>query len=78
MMPKALKSMKKLFTVEQYKQVLESLYKLENWPDCHMDIKALKNRIDYRLRLGNWRVIFEITAVSVIITEVKKRDENSY
>lgn len=50
---------------------------LENWP--HVDkIKRLQGRDDYRLRVGNYRVFFEITSGTIWITQVLIRNENTY
>ena len=53
---------------------------LMKWPDCGMDIKKLSGRSDYRLRVGRYRVIFDIfDSLEIIsIEEVKKRDEHTY
>lgn len=45
------------------------------------DIKALANhQYGYRLRVGNYRVLFDVqTEIRIIdIQEVKKRDDNTY
>ena len=56
-----------------------SSQKLKNWPDCQ-NVKALKDRNDYRLRVGRYRVFFEvlISLKIVKIVEVKKRDDRTY
>jgi mRNA interferase RelE/StbE len=45
-----------------------------------MDIKKLVNREGYRLRVGRWRVIFDVfNEVKIVeIQEVLKRDEHTY
>ena len=46
------------------------------------NVKALSNhQYDYRLRVGNYRVLFDVVndvVEIVLIQEVKKRDENTY
>ena len=54
--------------------------KLPSFPDCS-GIKALTNHAcDYRLRVGNYRVLFNHDSLVEIISieEVKKRDEHTY
>ena len=55
---------------------------LAHWTDCTGDIKRLQGREDYRLRVGDHRVIFEIdqdgTPVIVTIMQVEKRNERTY
>ena len=46
-----------------------------------MNVKALTNHeCDYRLRVGNFRVLFNLFESIEVITieEVKKRDERTY
>ncbi len=52
---------------------------LKDWPDCK-NVKSLKGRQDYRLRVGNYRVFFEVETATktIFIMEVKKRDERTY
>lgn len=76
LVPKARKQLLK--TGEDRASILSKLKLLENWPDTALDIKALKSRHDYRLRVGRWRVLFLIHAEYILVTEVKKRDDNTY
>jgi mRNA interferase RelE/StbE len=41
-------------------------------------VKKLKNRNDYRFRVGNWRVFFTDSLKILYIEEIKKRDEHTY
>ena len=53
---------------------------LQNFPNVR-NIKHLKNyKYEYRLRIGNYRVLFNFDdGVKIIsIEEVKKRDERTY
>ncbi|KRV69884.1 type II toxin-antitoxin system RelE family toxin [Pseudomonas citronellolis] len=61
-------------------QVRDAVGELSRMPDCR-HVKALNNHTyGYRLRVGNYRVLFdwdgEIRIVAV--QEVKKRDERTY
>lgn len=77
--PKALKQARKIekndrFTI--FKKVLD----LAHFPNVQ-NVKALKNyKYQYRLRVGNYRVMFDFqNEIKIIsIEEVKKRDENTY
>ena len=42
------------------------------------NVKKLKNRDDFRLRVGRWRVFFTDTLHILYIEEIKKRDEHTY
>jgi mRNA-degrading endonuclease RelE of RelBE toxin-antitoxin system len=42
------------------------------------DVRALKDQSDFRLRIGAWRVIFDITAGLVLIRHVLRRSERTY
>ena len=53
---------------------------LRNWPACQ-NVKALtSHEYGYRMRVGDWRILFDVKDRIRIITiqEVKKRDENTY
>lgn len=76
---KAFKQLRKLDHQVQ-KVIRDSVVTLEAMPNCH-NVKSLSNHeYDYRLRVGNYRVLFnwdgEIKVVE--IEEVKKRDERTY
>lgn len=77
---KAYKQLAKLPGLDQV-AVLAGITELENWPDCR-NVKALKGRGDYRLRVGRYRVLFTVDAdqrpVVIHIEEVRKRDQRTY
>jgi len=53
---------------------------LSTWPECR-NVKSLVNHeYEYRLRVGRYRVFFDIedTLKILKIEEVKKRDESTY
>ncbi|AQQ29562.1 cytotoxic translational repressor of toxin-antitoxin stability system [Burkholderia gladioli] len=77
--PKAFKQLRKLDRQIQT-AIRDSVDTLEAMPNCQ-NVKSLTNHeYDYRLRVGNYRVLFnwdgEIKVVE--IEEVKKRDERTY
>lgn len=77
--PKAAKQLLKLPKQAQ-RSIVEAAATLEKMPDCG-NVKALSNhQYGYRLRVGDYRVLFDWTTVIKIvdIQEVKKRDENTY
>lgn len=77
--PKALKQAMKIDRQMQPK-LHKAVSKLADWPDCK-NVKALVGRDDYRLRVGRYRVIFQVidgNPIVIKIEEVKKRDERTY
>jgi mRNA-degrading endonuclease RelE of RelBE toxin-antitoxin system len=50
---------------------------LENWPAV-MGVKALRDREGYRLRVGRYRILFEVTKSVIWVTEILIRDDNTY
>ncbi len=75
---KALKQLKRI-EYEHQKQIVLAVRNLQQWPDCK-DVKPLVNRSGYRLRVGRYRILFEVeTQLQIIaIEEVKKRDDRTY
>lgn len=78
-MPKAAKQLRKLDKPAQT-PIRDAVDKLAAMPNCQ-NVKALTNHAStYRLRVGNYRVLFdwhgEIKIVE--INEVSKRDERTY
>jgi len=60
--------------------IMRAVEGLVHWPDCR-NVKALKGRDGYRLRVGRYRVMFTVHDGSVRIIrveEVKKRDDRTY
>ncbi len=77
---KALKQLMKLDSRQDRDAVYGAVDGLTAWPDCR-NIKALSgHEYSYRLRVGRFRVLFDVhEAVKVIaIQEVRKRDERTY
>ena len=42
------------------------------------DVRALKDQPGFRLRVGDWRVIFDITAEVVLSRRILRRSERTY
>jgi mRNA-degrading endonuclease RelE of RelBE toxin-antitoxin system len=74
---KALKQLRKIKEQRTKEMIVEAVGQLKHFPVCS-NIKKLKSRDEYRLRVGRWRVIFTESLTILYIEEVKKRDENTY
>lgn len=71
--PSALKDLKKLDKPEQ-KNIIEKIESLQN--NLSGDVKHLTNFTpEYRLRVGDYRILFEVETGKVIIYRVKHRKE---
>ena len=75
--PKALKQIRKIKDQQIKETIFNAVSTLKDFPNC-TNIKKLKTREEYRLRVGRWRVIFTDSLAILFIEEVKKRDENTY
>lgn len=78
--PRAAKQLRKLPTQAQVAIRDDVQAKLPHFPQCS-GVKALTSHAHgYRLRVGNYRVLFEFDGVIklVRIEEVKKRNERTY
>ena len=73
LMPKAIKDLKTLPKSEA-KKVVEKIRSLEK--GLNGDIKKLTNFTpEYRLRVGNYRVLFEIEEQRILVYRIKHRKE---
>ena len=81
---KAVRQLRKIADKAKRQRIFAEIQQLASWPSCPGDIKRLQGRDDYRLRVGDYRVIFEIDQSSkpiiliIIITQVEKRNERTY
>lgn len=79
-MKKGAKQLRKL-SLSDSKMIRNECNNLANMPNC-ANVRALVNyKYQYRLRVGNFRVFFDIDGVARIVSieeEVKKRDERTY
>lgn len=77
---KALKQLDKIASHDTRKEVKNGVTALLNWPDVKNIKKLTDHKYNYRLRIGRYRVFFDIeNAVKIIhIEEVKKRDDRTY
>lgn len=78
--PKAVKQLKKVGDRVIQKRILTATGGLSLFPDCSNVKRLTDHEPTHRLRVGNWRVLFNVfEAVNIVsIEEVKKRDENTY
>lgn len=78
--PKALKQLKKIGDRYIQERILDSTRTLNSFPHVANVKKLVNHEYGYRLRCGNWRILFnafqEVSIVS--IEEIKKRDERTY
>ena len=77
--PKAAKQLRKLDKQAQ-SPIRDAVDKLAEMPNCQ-NVKALTNHSSgYRLRVGNYRVLFDWDGqIKIVeINEVSKRDERTY
>jgi len=79
-MPKALRQLRKIHEQTIRDELVDAAEALHDFPNCK-NIKALVNhRYGYRLRVGRYRILFDVDNVVNIIAiqEVKKRNERTY
>ncbi|GMO27733.1 MAG: type II toxin-antitoxin system RelE/ParE family toxin [Termitinemataceae bacterium] len=55
-------------------RIIKGLQKLGNEPP-EGDIKKLQGRLDYRLRIGGYRVIFRIENETIIVSKIAPRGQ---
>lgn len=78
--PKAFKHLKKIGDRIIQERILVAVRGLAMFPNTPNIKKLMNHEHDYRLRVGNWRILFNVfDEVSIVsIEEVKKRDERTY
>jgi mRNA-degrading endonuclease RelE of RelBE toxin-antitoxin system len=77
---KAYKQLHKIRSRQVREGIYDAVETLRSWPVCR-NVKALtSHEYGYRMRVGDWRILFDVKDRIRIITiqEVKKRDENTY
>jgi mRNA-degrading endonuclease RelE of RelBE toxin-antitoxin system len=76
----AIKQLSKIDSVQRPK-IVKAIKSLEEFRTAN-NVKPLSNhQYDYRLRVGNYRVMFDVSNGNVeivMIQEVKKRNESTY
>lgn len=76
------KAFKQLLAIRQDRRqpITTAAAELRNWPECTGVKRLVGHPYQYRLRVGRYRVLFDVdTNVRIIrIEEVKKRDDHTY
>lgn len=78
--PRAIKQLSKIGDKADKLAIRDAVGELAAFPECK-GIKRLTNHsYDYRLRVGRYRIMFDVneTIKIIDIQEVKKRDERTY
>jgi len=74
---KALRQLRKIKDEKSRIMIYDAVSTLNTFPNCS-NIRKLKARSEYRLRVEHWRVIFTDSLRIIYIEEVKKRNEHTY
>lgn len=77
---KAVKQLKKIGNRTIQERILEGTRKLADFPAMPNIKKLVNHEYGYRLRVGNWRILFNVyEEISIVsIEEVKKRNGKTY
>ncbi|RJX26917.1 MAG: type II toxin-antitoxin system RelE/ParE family toxin [Desulfurivibrio sp.] len=77
---KARKQLDKIDNKQTRNEIYDAVATLGNFPDVGQVKQLTNHQYDYRLRVGRYRVFFDVAdAVRIIsIEEVKKRDDRTY
>lgn len=68
--PRARKDLRRLDTSIQ-RRVIDALESLTSGPQLSGDIKRLAGTTEYRLRVGDWRVRFNIDGERLVVTVIR-------
>ena len=74
---KALRQLRKIRDSRILERIYDHVEDLKSFPECQ-NVKKLKDRNEYRLRVGSWRIIFTASLEIIEIQEVKIRDGHTY
>ena len=77
--PKAYRQLNKIDKTDR-KKIIIAVDSLASFSTVKNIKRLINHQFNYRLRIGNYRVLFDVdTVVRIIdIQEVKKRDDNTY
>ena len=71
--PRAIKDLKRI-PKDNGKRIIEKLNILEN--NLQGDVKRLTNYTsEYRMRVGDWRILFEIEDEKIVVYRIRHRKE---
>jgi mRNA interferase RelE/StbE len=78
--PKAIKQLIRIGVKSDQQAIRDAVGNLSRFPECPGIKRLINHANDYRLRVGRFRVLFDVhTEIKIIsIEEVKKRDERTY
>ena len=78
--PRTRKQLLKIKDVAMRKRIYEEAQSLVSFPACQGVRRLVNHRCGYRLRVGDYRVLFDYDGVVKIVSieEVRKRDEHTY
>jgi mRNA-degrading endonuclease RelE of RelBE toxin-antitoxin system len=70
----------RLSSVKDQQRIVAAVTSLGNFPDVKQITALVNHQYGYRLRVGNYRILFDVESVINIIEiqEVKKRDDHTY
>ncbi len=74
---RAKKQLRRIGDISIQNKIYTAVDSLRFFPNCS-NVKKLTDREDYRLRVGNYRVLFTVDLQIISIEEVKKRDDRTY
>lgn len=79
---KAKRQLKKLAKKQRhdYAMIMQAIDSLHNYPEVTSIRTLINHSYMYRLRVGNYRILFDADDVVYIVAvqEVRKRDESTY
>lgn len=74
---KALRQLRKIRDSHTRERIYDNVEGLKSFPECK-NITKLKDRNQYRLRVGRWRIIFTESIEIIEIQEVRIRNGQTY
>ena len=77
--PKAFRQLRKVRDPQALSSIKQAVASLANWPHCDK-VQKVRTKERYRMKAGRWRIFFTVEepVQTVIIEEVKRRDEHTY
>jgi len=77
---RAQKQFARLSSFKDQQRIFAAVTSLGNFPDVKQITALVNHQYGYRLRVGNYRILFDVESVINIIEiqEVKKRDDHTY
>ena len=67
-------------THKDARKIYLAVQTLRKWPECRDIMKLTNHDYCYRLRVSRYRIFFEVNKMirTIVIEDVKKRDERTY